>query len=102
MNFEPDHYRALARQALRRDLSQVEISLATALEDAFRNDIHDLESVAQALNVNHTARPSGKSGPWTDTILVEELKMINDALDVAYRNAPPISRYSSQRPWQGE
>lgn len=74
----------LGRQSLGRPLTASEISLASALEAIFASGTHDFSQVAAHLQRTGVARPSGAADPWTLDALHEELRLINDSLDLAY------------------
>ena len=73
-----------ARQSLARPLTEDERRLADAMEAIFAGKTHDFELVVQQLNDRAVARPSGASGPWTPSVLEDELRCINQSLDDAY------------------
>lgn len=87
-------YQELGRQGRRRDLTQAEIELSKAIEQAFIAGKHDFSAVAQYLSERGVLRPSGRGEPWSESVLLEELTLINKSLDEAYANAPAISRYA--------
>lgn len=101
MLFDPNQYAILGRQALRRDLSELESKLADVLEAIFAKEIHAPEAVADALNQRGVARPSGRKEPWTSIVVVEELAGINASLDEAYAIAPAIGSYADYRGKKG-
>jgi hypothetical protein len=74
----------LGRQALKRPLSDAEIRLASALEQIFRSGVVDFAEVAERLQRDGVACPSGASAPWTPALLQSELNLINASLDRAY------------------
>ncbi len=73
-----------ARQALGRNLTNEEVAFAEAMQKAFASGVHDPESVAQALEKDRIARPSGRPGAWSGVVLEQELRRINSSLDEAY------------------
>jgi hypothetical protein len=74
----------LGRQALKRPLSDAEMRLASALEQIFRSGVVDFSEVAERLQRDGIARPSGTSASWTPALLQSELNLINSSLDQAY------------------
>jgi hypothetical protein len=81
---QPDPNAGLARQALKRPLSEAEARLAAGLEQIFRSGVTDLERVVAQLQQNGIQLPSGTNGPWTVALLEQELQTINASLDLAY------------------
>jgi hypothetical protein len=77
----------LARQALGRPLTSAEAALATALESIFGSGIHDFSKVAQLLQQQGVAKPSGSTTPWDLDSLQAEFAMVNASLDQAYDEA---------------
>lgn len=86
MGHEPNEeiYEALANQSLGRPLEPDERALAAALDVIFGSGEHDFDTVARSLQAAGVERPSGESGPWTASVLDDELKSINASLDRAY------------------
>ena len=74
----------LARQSLARPLTEAEVALATALERAFAEGIHDFAALADWLQRDGVPAPSGEASPWTREKLGAELSAINASLDDAY------------------
>jgi hypothetical protein len=74
----------LAMQSLGRDPTAAEQAFARDLEAVFAEGVHDFAAVAAALQARGTARPSGDSGAWTETVLGDELAAANASLDAAY------------------
>jgi hypothetical protein len=74
----------LANQALARPLTEVEQQLARDLEAVFAEGAHDFGKVAAGLQGRGTKRPSGAPGPWSESVLHEELAALNASLDAAY------------------
>jgi hypothetical protein len=56
------------------------------MEAIFATGQHDFEAVAQWLESQRVARPSGQTGGWTVETLEWELARINASLDAAYVN----------------
>jgi hypothetical protein len=79
-----DIHSRLEHQSLGRPITAEERALADALEAAFRTGEQDFENVARALERDRVKRPSGASGPWSATVLEQELEAINASLDAAY------------------
>jgi hypothetical protein len=82
------HLGILGHQSLRRALTDSERRLADALEAVFASGRHEFSEVAEELQRQGIARPSGVTGPWTVETLEYELKRINDSLDRAYHHQP--------------
>lgn len=75
----------LARQALKRPLSDIEQKLAACLEQIFKSGVRDFEQVAVLLQQNAIQPPSGATTPWSPALLERELRLVNESLDRAYR-----------------
>ena len=73
------------RQSLGRALTASEAALASGLEAIFATGTHDFADVTQQLQLSGVPKPSGAASPWTIDTLQEELRLINAALDAAYR-----------------
>ena len=80
----PDIYAKLARQSLARPLSADEVRLADALEEIFKQQIHDFDAVAKALTISSVTAPKAQTTQWTRDLLAQELAQINASLDEAY------------------
>ena len=74
----------LARQSLRRPLTEGEVRLAQGLEQIFRGGVTDFAQVTVLLQQNGVQPPSGATGPWSPELLQSELARINGSLDDAY------------------
>ena len=79
-----DIYSRLQHQSLGRPLTDSERALASAIEAVFSTGQHDFKDVVRALEQEGVRRPSGAPGPWTLTVLEQELEAINHSLDAAY------------------
>lgn len=77
----------LARQALKRPLTDAEQKLAGCLEQIFRSGVTNFDQVALLLQQNGILPPSGSTAPWTPALLESELGAINLSLDRAYLGA---------------
>ncbi len=74
----------LARQSLKRPISDGEQKLAACLEQIFKSDVTDFAQVALLLQQNGIRPPSGSSETWSPALLERELRTINESLDRAY------------------
>lgn len=74
----------LARQALKRPITDGEQKLASCLEQIFKSGVTDFVQVALLLQQNGILPPSGASEPWSPSLLERELRTINESLDRAY------------------
>lgn len=75
----------LARQALKRPISELEQKLANCMEQIFKSGVRDFDQVATLLQQNAIEPPSGAPGPWSKALLEHELRLANQSLDQAYR-----------------
>lgn len=74
----------LARQSLKRPITEAEQKLAACLEQIFRSGVKDFAQVSSLLQQNGIAPPSGSTETWSPALLERELHAINASLDRAY------------------